>query len=69
MPDDNDGLPDKLANKIRAQARENFCNDDLEIDEDAELSHPEGGAGTWVAAWVWVCDEELGEEVPDGDGQ
>ena len=35
-------------------ARENYSNDDVNIDDNAELSDPEDGTGYWVSAWVWV---------------
>lgn len=43
-------------------ARDNYENDDcdIEIDDDAKLSSVDNGS--WVAAWVWVNDEELGRE-------
>jgi hypothetical protein len=44
-----------------AQARAQYCNDDLEIDDDPKLS--DNGEGCWVAAWVWVSDEEAEEQV------
>lgn len=34
----------------------------LEIDDDAKVSQAEGGA--WVAAWVWVADDD-GEVSPE----
>jgi hypothetical protein len=43
--------------EARQLAREAWASDDLEIDEDAKVSHAEdttGPSGAWVAAWVWV---------------
>lgn len=37
-------------------ARDEYQNDDVEIDEGALASHADGGV--WVAAWVWLGDEE-----------
>ena len=32
---------------------------DVEIDDDAKLSRVDNGDhGNWVAAWVWVSDED-----------
>jgi hypothetical protein len=31
---------------------------DIEIDDDAEVSVAEESRGKWVAAWVWVADED-----------
>lgn len=33
---------------------------DVEIDDDAGTS--EGDEGTWVQAWVWLSNEDLGRE-------
>jgi len=39
-------------------AREEYANDDLEIDDNAKVSlNDEGGA--WIAAWVYVRLEDL----------
>jgi hypothetical protein len=43
--------------EIREAARARWVNDDLQIDEDAVVSLAEEGA--WVAAWVWVPEEEI----------
>jgi len=43
--------------EIRAQARDTYHEEGtLEIDEDAIVSQSEGGC--FVAAWVWVPDED-----------
>ncbi len=39
-----------------AAARELYADDDLEIDDNPAISHADGGV--WVAAWVWVANEE-----------
>lgn len=39
------------------QARELFACEELEIDDDAQLS--EANDGTWVQAWVWVPATEV----------
>ena len=41
-----------------AGAQGGYVTEELEIDGDAETS--EGDGGVWVAAWVWVPDEEEG---------
>lgn len=43
-----------------AYARQQYAasSDDIEIDDGPEVSIAEGGA--WVAAWVWVDQEEAG---------
>lgn len=49
--------------RIIELARQRYAipsHDDLEIDDNPKLSEAEGG--TWVAAWVWVDNERLGEE-------
>lgn len=47
-----------------ARAREEYANDDVEIDDDARLS--EADEGCWVQAWVWLdkTDDET-DEVED----
>lgn len=40
-----------------AQARESYASDDVEIDDAPEVS--EADNGVWVAAWVWVRDDEV----------
>jgi len=37
------------------RARELYGDDDLTVDDDAVVSDADGGA--WVAAWVWVPDD------------
>lgn len=39
-----------------ATARDEYCNDDVEIDDDPRVSAAENGA--WVMAWVWVHGED-----------
>ena len=50
---------EKFIEVARNLYEDNDC--DLEIDDDAKLSEvDEGGVtGAWVAAWVWVSDEEV----------
>lgn len=42
-------------------ARDNYANDDCEIDDDAQASRMDesrgGDNGVWVAAWVWIQPE------------
>jgi hypothetical protein len=43
------------------QAREKYANpsnDDVEVDDDAVISHGNDD-GVWVQAWVWVDNPEL----------
>jgi molybdopterin synthase catalytic subunit len=42
---------------IARQKYEGASNNDIEIDEDPAVSIADGGA--WVAAWVWVTQEEV----------
>jgi len=42
---------------LRILARQQYATDELEIDEDAEVSRSTDRAG-WVAAWVWVDETE-----------
>ena len=43
-----------------AQARQQYAasSDNIEIDDGPEVSVAESGA--WVAAWVWVDEEDAG---------
>lgn len=47
--------------EARALAHEQWASDDLEIDDDAKISHVENKKGeevnAWVQAWVWVEGE------------
>lgn len=51
--------------QIITRARELYANDETEIDDDPAVSHADDG--TWVAAWVWVSNEEAGL-IDDEDG-
>jgi hypothetical protein len=61
--------PDDKASKLELDvARGQYQNDDCEIDDNALTSKNDDGV--WVAAWVWVCNFDLGvEEVDDERGQ
>ena len=53
------------------QARQNYGRDgEIEIDDEPVISHGEDH-GAYVAAWVWVSDEDDGleddEVIDDGD--
>jgi hypothetical protein len=52
-----------------AQARQQYTasTSDLEIDDEPQVSIAEHGA--WVAAWVWVAQEEAGLSKKSGDVQ
>lgn len=52
-------------------AREEWADDELEIDDEAMLSPAADGSGTWISAWVWMqgtpgacgkCGDSLNEE-------
>lgn len=52
--------------QIITRARELYADDETEIDDDPAVSHADDG--TWVAAWVWVSNEEAGLiDNEDGD--
>lgn len=36
-------------------ARREYATDEIEIDDNPNIS-PSDDGGTWVAAWVWVSD-------------
>ena len=42
-------------------ARAHYADDDIEIDDDPQVSEsgPGGDGGMWVQAWVWVADHEV----------
>ena len=40
-----------------SKARELYADDDLEIDDNPNISVAENGM--WVAAWVWVSDDDM----------
>jgi len=49
-----------------AAARNNYCTEDIEIDDEPMVSI--GDEGVWVAAWVWVpIESEEGESDADDD--
>lgn len=50
----------ELAEPYIAAARHMYTagTDDVEIDDEPAVS-PGGDPGVWVAAWVWVSDEEI----------
>ncbi len=58
--------PDDREAAYIAAGREKWCNDDLEIDDHPMVSLG-GDPGAWVAAWVWVTDEDAGLEEDDED--
>jgi hypothetical protein len=49
-----------IASAYIAQARQQYITSslDLEIDGEPQVSFAENGA--WVAAWVWVTQEDAG---------
>jgi hypothetical protein len=52
--------------EIRNAARAKWANrDDIEIDADAKVNAATDG-GSWVAAWLYISNEELDEA---GDAQ
>ena len=42
-------------------ARDNFADDDLEIDDTPLISPGVDGSVVWVNAWVWVASDQDGE--------
>ncbi|KQV66666.1 hypothetical protein [Caulobacter sp. Root343] len=48
-----------------AYARERLASVKLEIDDVPEVS--EGSDGCWVAAWVWISDEQAGVTTAQDD--
>ena len=36
------------------QAREQYASDDLEIDDNAQITPAADGTGHWVQAWVYI---------------
>tara|TARA_Y100000114_G_C11553824_1_gene228476 strand:+ start:26 stop:478 length:453 start_codon:yes stop_codon:yes gene_type:complete len=50
------------AYKFIEQAKEEFCFEDVCIDDDADVEKVEGGA--WVQARVWIADYMLEEVQP-----
>jgi len=38
------------------QARKDYANDDVEIDDNAKTSETDDGV--WVSAWVWLKNKE-----------
>jgi hypothetical protein len=40
-----------------AHACKQYCSDEIEIDDEPDLSH--GDDGCWVQAWVWVRDRDI----------
>lgn len=69
-------LPDETNEQLRMvmveKAREENESDEVEIDDDAQISIPdEPKLGVWVQTWLWArypilqcsgCEEELNEE-------
>lgn len=47
-------------------ARDVYTNDDIEID-DINPATSKGDGGCWVAAWVWVADEEARPSDDESD--
>jgi hypothetical protein len=51
--------------KMRAAAKTQYHTDgEIEIDDDAEISRSERNedGGAYVAAWVWVRDEDADDK-------
>lgn len=44
--------------QYRAEAKEQYSGNDIEIDDNAAVNIVASGA--WVAAWVWVANPERG---------
>ncbi len=58
-------VDDPDADAFRQGASNEWGSDDIEIDGDAIVSRSETGA--FVAAWVWVSNEEAGIEETDDE--
>lgn len=50
--------PIKAAYIIQARWKYTKSTDDIEIDDHPNVGVADGGA--WVAAWVWVTQEDVG---------
>jgi len=60
------GLPTR--EQLIKAAREQYAegsNDDVEIDDDAQISRNDEGSGSFVQAWVWVNHAEFQPEDTD----
>jgi hypothetical protein len=44
-----------------AWAKEEYVNEDINIDSDTKLAHTEYNLGCWVQAWVWVSNRYVDE--------
>lgn len=58
--------PDAERQKLIEAARDAYGSDDLEIDDEAQLSSCD--EGNWVAAWVWLpadCCENCGQPLEE----
>jgi hypothetical protein len=46
-------------------ATDQYCNDDVELDDDAITGRTlsVGDDGVWVRAWLWVSNEEIDAEL------
>lgn len=59
----------KIMTKIEAAiqcAHDLYCapsNDDIELDDNPQISAAANGGGVWVQAWVWVPNEEIEAEL------
>jgi len=51
---------------LLSAAREEYASDEINIDEDAELS--EADDGCWVQGWLWVYTGDDGDDL-DADGE
>lgn len=53
-------MTDPSLAKVVEVAREQWCSDDLEIDDIlTEKDFSQADEGTWVRAWVWVPHSAL----------
>ena len=51
--------PEIATDRENEIARSFYENDDIEIDDVAAVSRCPEDDGVWVAAWVWVSNQEL----------
>lgn len=66
---EHDDIREDAVNRARDLALHRYCaGDNIEIDDDARLSH--GDDGLWVQAWLWVDDPDDDNPIgKDGRGR
>lgn len=62
--------PEKAGLHMISAARRMYQTEEIEIDDNADLSAAENEEGAWVSAWVWVpYDEVKPEDFPPPDSR